>query len=95
VKVLFSLLILRGLLRQDAHRNPVCEIPFLLDEIQALDSANRESVMVMARNRGFIAITASPESVSEVEWLYFLQSLHGKILLKEQHRFRIEKKGLV
>lgn len=49
IKVLFNLLVLRSLLREDAIRRLQCEIPFFLDEIHSLDSVNRNAILSMAR----------------------------------------------
>jgi hypothetical protein len=89
IKVLFNLLVLRSLLREDAQRNLLCEIPFFLDEIYSLDAVNRHAILATARKLGFIAITAAPESVSEVDALYFLQPRRGRIVVRNSHRVSI------
>jgi hypothetical protein len=89
IKVLFNLLVLRSLLREDPQRNLLCEVPFFLDEIHSLDAVNRHAVLTTARKLGFIAIIAAPESVSEVDALYFLQPQEGRIVLKNRHRMRV------
>jgi len=81
IKVLFNLLVLRRYLKEDQ-----CLVPFFLDEVQALDPLNRRAIMTTARRLGFIAITAAPESVTEVDALYFLQAHKGRIVLKNRHR---------
>jgi hypothetical protein len=78
IKVLFNLLLLRSLLREDSSKTLLCEVPFFLDEIHSLDSVNRPAVLTTARKLGFIAITAAPESVSDVDALYFLQPRKGR-----------------
>jgi hypothetical protein len=85
IKVLFNLLVLRRYLREDR-----CVVPFFLDEIQLLDSANRSAVLTTARKLGFLAITAAPEAVSEVEALYFLQPRQGRIVLRQRHRIEVK-----
>jgi hypothetical protein len=85
IKVLFNLLVLRRYLREDQ-----CLVPFFLDEIQALDPANRAAVLSTSRKLGFLAITASPEPVPEVEALYFLQPKQGRIVLRQRHRVGIQ-----
>ena len=90
IKVLFNLLVLRGLLREDASKTLLCEVPFFLDEIHSLDATNRHAILVTARKLGFIAITAAPESVSEVDALYFLQPHEGRIVLRHQHRIGVK-----
>jgi hypothetical protein len=90
IKVLFNLLVLRSLLREDASKALLCEVPFFLDEIHSLDPTNRRAVLATARKLGFIAITAAPESVSEVDALYFLQPQHGRIVLRRRHRIGIK-----
>ena len=85
IKVLFNLLLLKDQLRRDD-----CAVPFFLDEIQTLDPANRRAILQMARQLGFIAITAAPEAVSEVDALYFLQPQNGRIVLRQQHRIGIK-----
>jgi hypothetical protein len=89
IKVLFNLLVLRSLLREDSQRDLLSEIPFFLDEIYSLDSVNRRAILTTSRKLGFIAITAAPESVSEVDALYFLQPQKGRIVVKNSHRFSI------
>jgi hypothetical protein len=89
IKVLFNLLVLRSLLREDSQRTLLCEIPFFLDEIYSLDAVNRHAILATARKLGFIAITAAPESVSEVDALYFLQPQHGRIIVKNSHRISV------
>ena len=84
IKVLFNLLVLRRYLREDQ-----CVVPFFLDEIQLLDPANRAAVLTTARKLGFLAITAAPEAVSEVEALYFLQPRQGRIVLRQRHRIGV------
>ncbi len=85
IKVLFNLLLLKDQLRRDD-----CAVPFFLDEIQTLDPANRRAILQTARQLGFIAITAAPEAVSEVDTLYFLQPQHGRIILRQRHRLGIK-----
>jgi hypothetical protein len=85
IKVLFNLLLLKSQLRRDD-----CAVPFFLDEIQTLDPANRQAILTTARQLGFIAITAAPEAVSEVDSLYFLQPRKGRIILRNRHRVGIK-----
>jgi hypothetical protein len=85
IKVLFNLLVLRHYLREDR-----CIVPFFLDEIQALDPANRGAVLSTARKLGFLAITASPEPITEVEAIYFLQPRQGRIILRHRHRVGVK-----
>ena len=89
IKVLFNLLVLRSLLREDASKSLHCEIPFFLDEIHSLDARNRRAILQTARSLGFIAITAAPEPVSEVDALYFLQAQNGRIVLQRRHRIGV------
>ena len=84
IKVLFNLLLLKSQLRKD-----LCQVPFFLDEIQALDPANRHAILATARQLGFVAITAAPDSVSEVDTLYFLQPRQGRIVLRNKHRVKV------
>ena len=86
VKVLFNLLLLKNQLRRDD-----CAVPFFLDEIQTLDPANRNAILRTARQLGFIAITAAPEAVSEVDALYFLQPHNGRIVLRNKHRVTVKR----
>lgn len=91
IKVLFNLLVLRGLLRESPSSGRLCQVPFFLDEIHSLDAANRRAVLRMARELGFIAITAAPETVSEVDALYFLQpTKEGRIVLRRRHRMGVK-----
>ena len=91
IKVLFNLLVLRSLLREDSGKALLCEVPFFLDEIHSLDSVNRPAVLTTARKLGFIAITAAPESVSEVDALYFLKPQKGRIVLRNKHRVSVRR----
>ncbi len=86
IKVLFNLLLLKSQLRRDD-----CAVPFFLDEIQTLDPANRHAILSTARQLGFIAITAAPEAVSEVDALYFLQPQKGRIVLRTKHRVSVKR----
>ena len=88
VKVLFNLLLLKNQLRRDD-----CAVPFFLDEIQTLDPDNRHAILSTARKLGFIAITAAPDAVSEVDALYFLQPQKGKIVLRKKHRVGVKRTG--
>lgn len=90
IKVLFNLLVLRSLLREDANKSLLCEIPFFLDEIHSLDGVNRHAIVDMARRLGFIAITAAPSSVSEVGTLYYLKPKKGRIVLRRGHRVGVK-----
>jgi hypothetical protein len=85
IKVLFNLIVLRRYLREEQ-----CVVPFFLDEIQALDPANRAAVLSTSRKLGFLAITASPEPITEVESLYFLQPKQGRIILRQKHKVGIK-----
>ena len=85
IKVLFNLLVLRRYLREDQS-----VVPFFLDEIQLLDLANRAAVLSTARKLGFLAITAAPEAISEVDSLYFLQPRQGRIVLRQRHRINVK-----
>jgi hypothetical protein len=86
IKVLFNLLLLKDQLRRDD-----CAVPFFLDEIQTLDPANRDAILRTARQLGFIAITAAPEAVGEVDALYFLQPQNGRIVLRHKHRVVVKR----
>jgi len=90
IKVLFNLLVLRRLLREDARKSLLCEVPFFLDEIHSLDPINRHAILATARQLGFIAITAAPASISEVDALYFLQAKAGRIVLRNRHRIGVK-----
>ena len=90
IKVLFNLLVLRGLLRESPSRARLCQVPFFLDEIHSLDAANRRAILMMARELGFIAITAAPDSISEVDALYFLKPKDGRIVLRRRHRMDVK-----
>lgn len=93
IKVLFNLIVLRSLLREDATHSLLCEVPFFLDEIHSLDATNRHAILATARRLGFIALTAAPESVSEVSSLYFLQPHQGRIVLRQPHRIAVKPPG--
>jgi hypothetical protein len=90
IKVLFNLLVLRSLLREDASKSLLCEVPFFLDEIHSLDPVNRHAILETARKLGFIAITAAPSSIGEVDALYFLQAREGRIVLRNRHRIGVK-----
>ena len=88
IKVLFNLLLLKGQLRRDD-----CAVPFYLDEIESLDDDNRQAILSEARRLGFIAVTAAPKAVSEVDALYFVQPQNGKIVLRKRHRWSVKRAG--
>jgi hypothetical protein len=88
IKVLFNLLLLKGQLRRDD-----CAVPFYLDEIESLDDDNRRAILSEARRLGFIAVTAAPKAVSEVDALYFIQPHNGKIVLRKRHRMDVKRFG--
>jgi hypothetical protein len=94
IKVLFNLLVLRSLLREDTSKSPLSEVPFFLDEIHSLDPANRRAIISTSRALGFIAITAAPESVSEVNALYYLRPSKGRLVLRNRHRIGIKAKAV-
>lgn len=85
IKVLFNLLVLRRYLREDQ-----CLVPFFLDEVHSLDQTNRHAILATARKLGFLAITAAPESITEVDALYFLQPQQGRIVLRHRHRLGVK-----
>jgi energy-coupling factor transporter ATP-binding protein EcfA2 len=87
IKVLFNLLVLRSMLKEDPkQRTPLCKVPFFLDEVHSLDAANRGAVLRMAKDLGFMAITAAPEPVSEVDALYFLRPQNGRLVVRNELR---------
>jgi len=88
IKVLFNLLLLKGQLRRDD-----CAVPFYLDEIESLDDDNRAAILSEAKRLGFIAVTAAPKAVSEVDALYFVQPQNGKIILRKRHRMGVKRFG--
>jgi len=77
--------------RKSSLRPDDCAVPFFLDEIQTLDPANRRAILRTARQLGFIAITAAPEAVSEVDALYFLQPQNGRLVLRNRHRINVRR----
>lgn len=79
-------MLLKGQLRRDD-----CEVPFYLDEIESLDDDNRREILSEARRLGFIAVTAAPKAVSEVDALYFVQPRNGKIVLRKRHRMGVKR----
>jgi hypothetical protein len=89
IKVLFNLLLLKNQLRRDD-----CAVPFYLDEIESLDDDNRRAILSEARRLGFVAVTAAPKAVSEVDALYFVQPHNGKIILRKRHRMGVKRFGL-
>ena len=67
-------------------------MPFFLDEIQTLDPVNLARLFCAPPGKlGFIAITAAPEAVSEVDTLYFLQPQKGRIVLRHKHRVSVKR----
>lgn len=91
IKVLFNLLVLRSLLKEDARSGePLSRVPFFLDEVHSLDATNRHSVLRMAQDLGFLALTAAPEPVSEVGSLYFLRPQNGKLVVRNERRVKVE-----
>jgi hypothetical protein len=54
---------------------------------------NRSAILATARKLGFLAITAAPEAVTEVEALYFLQPHAGRIVLRHRHRLGLKTGG--
>ena len=69
IKVLFNLLVLKSQLRKED-----VAVPSFLDEIEKLDAANRRAVLQTAKALGFIAITAAPSAVGEVNTCCFFLS---------------------
>jgi hypothetical protein len=91
IKVLFNLLVLRSMLKEEVRtRTPLSRLPFFLDEIHSLDATNRGAVLRMARDLGFMAITAAPEPVSEVEALYFLRPQNGRLVVRNELRVGVK-----
>ena len=89
IKVLFNLLVLKSLL----HKEDVA-IPFFLDEIQDLDPANQRAVIQTAKKLGFIAITAAPSAIGEVDACYFLEpNKQGRVVLTEDQRLTMKPKS--
>jgi energy-coupling factor transporter ATP-binding protein EcfA2 len=88
IKVLFNLLVLKSLL----HKEDVA-IPFFLDEIQDLDPANQRAVIQTAKKLGFIAITAAPSAIGEVDSCYFLEpDNRGRVVLTDDQRLSMKVK---
>lgn len=91
IKVLFNLLVLRSMLKEDpTDRTPLSKVPFFLDEVHSLDAVNRKAVLTMARDLGFMAITAAPEPVSEVDALYFLRPQNGRLVVRNELRVGVK-----
>jgi hypothetical protein len=89
IKVLFNLLVLKSLL----HKEDVA-VPFFLDEIERLDTANRGAIIRTAKELGFIAITAAPSAVGEVDSCYFLEpDERGRIVLTDAQRLSLKSKA--
>jgi len=88
IKVLFNLLVLKSLL----HKEDVA-VPFFLDEIERLDPANQRAIIQTAKKLGFIAITAAPSAVGEVDSCYFLEpDERGRIVLTDAQRLSLKSK---
>jgi hypothetical protein len=91
IKVLFNLLVLRSMLKEDPKtRTPLSRVPFFLDEIHSLDATNRGAVLRMSKDLGFMAITAAPEPVSEVDALYFLRPVNGRLVVRNELRIGVK-----
>lgn len=91
IKVLFNLLVLRSMLKEDPKKlTPLSRVPFFLDEVHSLDAINRKAVLSMARDLGFMAITAAPEPVSEVDALYFLRPVNGRLVVRNELRVGVK-----
>ena len=91
IKVLFNLLVLRSMLKEDPKlHTPLSRVPFFLDEVHSLDAINRKAVLGMARDLGFMAITAAPEPVSEVDALYFLRPVNGRLVVRNELRIGVK-----
>ena len=91
IKVLFNLLVLRSMLKEDPKtRTPLSRVPFFLDEVHSLDALNRGAVLRMARELGFMALTAAPEPVSEVDSLYFLRPINGRLVVRNELRVGVK-----
>jgi energy-coupling factor transporter ATP-binding protein EcfA2 len=89
IKVLFNLLVLKSLL----HKDDVA-IPFFLDEVEKLDPTNRRAVLQTAKKLGFIAITAAPSAVGEVDACYFLEpNSRGRVVLTDVQRLKLKPKA--
>ncbi|MBK7619381.1 MAG: hypothetical protein IPJ10_08665 [Flavobacteriales bacterium] len=88
---MFNLLVLRSMLKEDPKKHtPLSRVPFFLDEVHSLDAVNRKAVLGMARDLGFMAITAAPEPVSEVDALYFLRPVNGRLVLRNELRIGVK-----
>lgn len=91
IKVLFNLLVLRSMLKEDPKKHvPLSRVPFFLDEVHSLDAINRKAVLNMSRDLGFLAITAAPEPVSEVDALYFLRPQNGRLVVRNELRVGVK-----
>ncbi|MGA9452914.1 MAG: hypothetical protein WBW41_16410, partial [Verrucomicrobiia bacterium] len=89
IKVLFNLLVLKSLL----HKDDVA-VPFFLDEVEKLDPTNRRAVLQTAKKLGFIAITAAPSAVGEVDACYFLEpNSRGRVVLTDTQRLSLKPKA--
>ena len=88
LKVIFNLLVIKSLLRKDD-----VAVPFFLDELEKLDAANCRAVLRTAKALGFIAITAAPRPVGEVDACYFLERrASGRVKLTSIHRLELRSK---
>ena len=90
VKVLFNLLVLKSQLRKDD-----VALPFFLDELDRLDADNCRAVLRTAKALGFIAITAAPRPVGEVDACLFLERHpSGRVKLTSKHRLDLRPKSV-
>lgn len=77
IKVLVNLILMRDLLGDED-----VQIPFYLDECSSLDQGNLAAIVKAARERGFVAVLASPEAMDAAEKLYFIEeSGNGRVVL--------------
>ncbi len=79
IKVLVNLVLLQGLFR----KGKPYQVPFYIDEANALDRDNLASVVDVSRRLGFVAILASPRASDIAGRFYHPESVDGRVVIPE------------
>ena len=86
IKVLTNLMLLRGLFRETES----FQLPFFLDESNALDRDNLLAIVDLAREQNFVAILASPDVSDAADQLYFPElAQNGRVVIRDAHRVTV------
>lgn len=76
IKIIVNLILLSNLLTSSNVR-----IPFYIDEVDSLDDKNLEAILKLAEQLGFVPILASPKPRDNVDAVYFLYAVQGRVTL--------------